>query len=257
MKTISFRYDTVLTFDRPVTEHTFLLRCIPVSRPEQTVTQMVHSVVPAVIGGAYSTDGFGNVVYTGRIPSRHERFEYTVEGRVLRNDVARVKEGYLPCYLYPSALTQSCREIDGFLAGVAPAGTAREKALTAACELHKYLTYESGSSTVDTTAAEAFRQQKGVCQDFAHVMLAMCRRMEIPARYVSGLAAGEGETHAWVEIWQDGLWYGMDPTAGRETDESYIKLCVGRDYSDCPLERGIFSGLAVQTQKVTAKVTEE
>ena len=256
MKTLQFRYDAVLEFDAPVTEHTFLLRCIPQSLPEQSTLGLTHSVWPAVTGGAYSKDGFGNVVYTGRIGAKHERFEYTVEGQVLRNDAARLKEDYMPCYLYPSALTQSCREIDGFLSGIRPAGTAVEKALTIARELHVYMTYESGTTDVDTTAAEAFRRRSGVCQDFAHVFIAACRRMEIPARYVSGLVVGEGESHAWAEVWEDGLWYGMDPTAGHEADERYIKLCVGRDYTDCPLSRGIFSGPAAQTQKISAKVTE-
>ncbi len=98
---------------------------------------------------------------------------------------------------------------------------------------------------------------RGVCQDYAHVFIALCRLAGIPARYVSGLPIGEGTSHAWAEIWADGLWHGLDPTRGCIAHEGYLKLCVGRDYNDCPLERGIFSGNSTQTQTVFMKVTDE
>ena len=79
----------------------------------------------------------------------------------------------------------------------------------------------------------------------------------IPARYVSGLPVGEGASHAWAEVWADGLWYGLDPTRGCAAHEGYLKLCVGRDYSDCPVERGVFSGGVTQTQTVFMKVTDK
>ena len=133
---------------------------------------------------------------------------------------------------------------------------ALEKAKVLCAKVHDHFTYTPGETNVMTTAGEAYAAGKGVCQDYAHVLIALCRMAGMPARYVSGLFVGEGASHAWAEIWMDGLWYGIDPTHNRLTDETYLKLCTGRDYSDCPIERGVFSGWAEQTQKVFTKVTD-
>jgi transglutaminase-like putative cysteine protease len=133
---------------------------------------------------------------------------------------------------------------------------ALDKAKILCAKVYEHFTYAPGETNVMTTAGEAFVAGKGVCQDYAHVLITLCRMAGMPARYVSGLFVGEGASHAWAEVWMDGLWYGIDPTHNCLTDEKYLKLCVGRDYSDCPLERGVFSGWAEQTQKVFTKVTD-
>ena len=122
--------------------------------------------------------------------------------------------------------------------------------------IHKHMEYVSGSTTVQTTAQEAFAQAQGVCQDYAHIMAALLRQSGIPARYVCGLTAGEGKTHAWVDAHLDGIWVGFDPTRNCMTDESYLALNVGRDWSDCPIERATFQGFAEQTQTVFAQMEE-
>ncbi|MCD7793035.1 MAG: transglutaminase family protein [Oscillospiraceae bacterium] len=116
--------------------------------------------------------------------------------------------------------------------------------------------YQSGSTGVGTTAAEAFAAGRGVCQDFAHVFLALARRAGLAARYVNGLSLGEGSSHAWCEVWLDGVWTGIDPTRGVWADDSYIRFGVGRDFADCPFERGVFRGSARQRQSVYMKVSE-
>lgn len=105
--------------------------------------------------------------------------------------------------------------------------------------VYREMTYVSGSTGVKTTAAEAFAQRSGVCQDYAHVMLAICRACGIPARYVSGHLLGEGGTHAWVEALlpePDHLARlharAFDPTHGREPGLSYVTVATGRDYGD-------------------------
>ena len=133
---------------------------------------------------------------------------------------------------------------------------ALEKTQILCAKVNEHFTYTPGETNVMTTAGEAFVTGKGVCQDYAHVLITLCRMAGMPARYVSGLFVGEGASHAWTEIWMDGLWYGIDPTHNCPADEKYLKLCIGRDYSDCPLERGVFSGWAKQTQKVFTKVTD-
>ena len=91
------------------------------------------------------------------------------------------------------------------------------------------MVYMPGETTIHTTAAMALSGGKGVCQDYAHILIALCRMAGIPARYVAGAMVGEGATHAWAEVWLDGVWTGADPTHCRMTDETYIKFSHGRD----------------------------
>ena len=97
------------------------------------------------------------------------------------------------------------------------------------------------------------KQRKGVCQDFAHLMLSIMRLEGIPSRYVSGLADGEGESHAWLESFIDGEWVGFDPTHDCVTkDKPYIAFSIGRDYLDCSPNRGVFRGSSY-AQMLTVK----
>jgi transglutaminase-like putative cysteine protease len=103
--------------------------------------------------------------------------------------------------------------------------------------VYQRMTYGFGRTGVHTTAGEALAARHGVCQDYAHVMVALCRLLGIPARYVSGHLVGEGDTHAWVEALLPAprravevlAW---DPTHDRRTDLGYLTVAVGRDYRD-------------------------
>jgi transglutaminase-like putative cysteine protease len=109
-----------------------------------------------------------------------------------------------------------------------------------------HMRYVSGVTTVETTADEAFASGEGVCQDYAHVMLALCRLCSIPARYVSGHLLGEGGTHAWVEVLQSApapfyaVAVGYDPTHARRTNLDYVFVAAGRDYADVAPTSGCF-----------------
>lgn len=105
--------------------------------------------------------------------------------------------------------------------------------------------YESRSTTVHTHMRDVLQERRGVCQDFAHVMIGLCRSLKIPALYVSGYLATEtaSATHAWVEVLLPGAgWVGLDPTHNRPVDETYIKVAVGRDYDDVPPVAGNYKG---------------
>ena len=101
---------------------------------------------------------------------------------------------------------------------------------------------------------------RGVCQDFAHVMLAACRRAGISSRYVSGylydpLGAGEVASHAWVDILDsDRGWVSLDPTHDREQTAAYVRVAVGRDYADVPPTRGVYKGTAEETLEVAVRI---
>lgn len=123
--------------------------------------------------------------------------------------------------------------------------------------IKKHLTYQSNSTHVHTHMREVLAERRGVCQDFAHVTLGLCRTLQIPALYVSGYLATEtaSATHAWVEIFVPGHgWQPLDPTHDRQPDESYVKIAVGRDYADVPPIRGTYKGTAAHTLTVEVKV---
>ncbi len=111
--------------------------------------------------------------------------------------------------------------------------------------VHTSLKYESNSTNVHTHARDVLRDKRGVCQDFAHVMIGLCRVLKIPALYVSGYLATEiaSATHAWMEVFIPGVgWRPLDPTHNCQADETYIKIAVGRDYADVPPVTGQYKG---------------
>lgn len=126
------------------------------------------------------------------------------------------------------------------------------------------LRYESGATTASTPGVEALAQGGGVCQDFAHVTLAMLRAMGIPARYTSGYlhpspdaAVGEtltGQSHAWVEAWV-GDWVPLDPTNGEPVGERHVVVGRARDYSDVSPLKGIYHGGPAEALRVTVELT--
>ena len=128
-----------------------------------------------------------------------------------------------------------------------------EAALAMMRLVFREFSYDPGATTVQTHVNEVLRDRRGVCQDFAHVMLAMCRALGIPARYVSGYLyngprqalRGAQASHAWCEVFVPGAgWLGLDPTNDQQADERYVKVAVGRDYADVAPVQGSYRGTA-------------
>ena len=258
MQKLKFLFLTKLDFSSMIGEHHFILRCVPQVLPEQQVVDLDMKVMPQACTGVFSTDSFGNQLYAGSLLAPHRFFYYRVNGEIVRDDGERRQEAAASCLRYPTKLTSPSEEMRLYADELwqqelsCLSGDGYRIALNGI--YLKLASYAPGSTNVHTTAAEAFRQRSGVCQDYVHVFLALARLYGIPARYVSGLPFGEGATHAWVEVWHEGLWYGLDPTRGCLADEGYIKLNVGRDFNDCPIERGVFRGQADQLQTTYMKV---
>ena len=130
--------------------------------------------------------------------------------------------------------------------------------------VHDRLEYAKGATEVGTTAHDALRIGAGVCQDFAHLTLAVLRRMGIPARYVSGYlhprssaevgTTATGESHAWVEAWT-GEWWGFDPTHGGPVGERHVVVGRARDYADVSPLRGIYHGAPAEGLTVSVEIT--
>ncbi|GCE14691.1 transglutaminase [Tengunoibacter tsumagoiensis] len=132
-------------------------------------------------------------------------------------------------------------------------------------KLYASIEYAKKNTRVDSPIDDALRIRRGVCQDFAHIMITMVRSLQIPCRYVSGylFARGNdpraqssaGATHAWVEALLPGLgWVGFDPTNDTLAGERHIRIAVGRDYSDVPPTHGIFRGKADSDLSVSVRV---
>jgi transglutaminase-like putative cysteine protease len=144
--------------------------------------------------------------------------------------------------------------------GALPGDAAR-----AVCALvHAEVEYQTGSTDVHTKAADAWEQRAGVCQDIAHLAIGGMRSLGIPARYVSGYfhpqadpVVGDtvgGESHAWVEWWDDG-WHPFDPTNDTEPGDRYVVLAAARDYGDVKPLSGIYSGASTSSMSVDVTVT--
>jgi|HubBroStandDraft_1064217.scaffolds.fasta_scaffold121920_2 transglutaminase-like putative cysteine protease len=189
-------------------------------------------------------DRFGNVTVDVTLPRVEDEvtFVLDVEARTDRSGHrATIVE---PEYLRPTRLT----EPDDAIRELAWAD-GRSNTQSICDRVHRALVYEWGVTGVRTTASEAVAGGRGVCQDFAHVMLAACRLVGKPARYVSGHLIGEGGSHAWVEILLPdpqcpGSWIakGWDPTHNRRTNSSYLAVAVGRDYADAAPLSGTYDG---------------
>jgi transglutaminase-like putative cysteine protease len=130
--------------------------------------------------------------------------------------------------------------------------------------VHRTIAYRTGATGVGTLATDALVMRTGVCQDFAHVMLGLCRCIGIPARYVSGYflnsdrKTGEPEaSHAWVEAFIPGHgWAAYDPTHARQADERYVKVAVGRDYADIRPVSGTYRGAKTRELRVEVEVRQ-
>jgi transglutaminase-like putative cysteine protease len=129
--------------------------------------------------------------------------------------------------------------------------------------IHQNFQYSPGSTMVSTRMEQAFQMRSGVCQDFTHVMLGLCRSVGIPARYASGylyngptdLLVGAQASHAWCEVYLPYLgWIGYDPTNNTLADERYVKIAVGRDYDDVAPVKGAYRGTAHAVMEVSVAV---
>ncbi|QYG92092.1 transglutaminase family protein [Iamia sp. SCSIO 61187] len=148
----------------------------------------------------------------------------------------------------------------------ARATTPAEAAEAAVGYVNDRLAYEQGFTGVATTAPEVLAAGRGVCQDFAHLSLALLRTMGIPAWYVSGYLhpadepeigeATVGESHAWVAAWTGRVWP-LDPTSLSPVFDRHVRVAAGRDYHDVPPFRGVYAGGGAQELEVTVEVTRQ
>jgi transglutaminase-like putative cysteine protease len=151
-------------------------------------------------------------------------------------------------------------EIAQFAAARAVPASPAETAFALMHAVYQHIKYEKGVTDVSSSADQAFQLQRGVCQDFSHLMLAACRSQNLPSRYVSGYIYSDGSgdssaTHAWVDVFVAGMgWLSLDPTHDTEQTDHYVRVAVGRDYADVPPTQGVFVGNAKEEMSVAVAV---
>jgi transglutaminase-like putative cysteine protease len=260
--TYTLRQRFCYTYDAPVRDLDHRLVVVP-PRRHGDQRRRAHSVT--VTGArartSHGRDGAGNVVTRARVPVVRERVEFVVTAVVERDgdgDVALPAAALTdPRLLAATPLTTPdarIRRLATTLAG--PDALASAERYCAF--VHGAVTYEHGVTGVLTTAAQALAGGRGVCQDSAHVMLALCRARGLPARYVSGHLLGEGGTHAWVEAvvaGPDGARaVAFDPCNGRRAGRDYLTVAVGRDYADVAPTSGTYYGAGRGTLTTSKQV---
>ena len=258
MKLLSFHYHLKITMDAPVSNHHFTLRCTPVSDARQRILQLEQDVFPEDFLSR-SRDQWGNALLYGSCRGEHTSFEADIRGEAAVGLSAGTPAGPFEkdrIFGFATPLTQTDEALRAFAASLPVRSGAPEESAAVMRAVNDALTYAPGSTTVQTTAAEAFAMGRGVCQDYTHIMLAVLREKGIPARYAAGMQLGEGQSHAWVEVLHEGLWTGYDPTNCLVVTDQHIKLSHGRDAWDCTINRGVFRGTAKQETDISVIVTE-
>jgi transglutaminase-like putative cysteine protease len=270
-QTTSYSYASTVSYSRHV------LRLTPVDRPGQRVHASALDIEPAPVGRREGADFFGNHMTWVALNAPHDRLVVKVAARVtveetgepdlfgvppweaLRDDVFMTRdfEGLSPAhFLFASRQVPLDPEIRNYARESFPPG---RPVLDGAIELMRRIkqdfVYEIGVTTVSTTAPMSFALRRGVCQDFAHIMISGLRGLGIPAAYVSGYLRtaqtpedatlqGANAMHAWVLVWCGGSigWYGLDPTNAVHAGTEHVTLAIGRDYADvAPIDGVVFA----------------
>lgn len=260
MKELHFEYKMRLDFSSLVEKHRFTLKCIPRSNERQKISDLEVMVYPKEFLSE-AEDSFGNRCIYGHAEGRHDHFSFRVTGTAKTGlspwETAR-EEHLIGIYKYQTEYTRPgpcIREFAGRFS-FGEKASPYEKAFTYMTALYSHFQYIPQVTDIFTTAEQAMALGKGVCQDYSHILLSLCRMENIPCRYVVGMLTGEGASHAWVEICDDGHWTALDPTNNLIVDDQHIKISAGRDYKDCIVNQGIFTGMTQQTQRICVSVKE-
>lgn len=257
---------TAFYYGSPVINSINMLHLEPRTFPYQKTLSALIRVVPATRVKRF-TDLFQNITHHFELLGPHERLE--IESRIRVHNLpldisAQSREAtgvgfgdpsireqiwpYLQDSRWVSRHPEVWREALDITNGIP---SVFDQATALMQWIFREFRYEPGATNVNTHLEEAFRMRHGVCQDFTHVLLGLCRSIGIPARYASGYLyngprdtlVGAQASHAWAEIYLPAAgWIGFDPTNNTLADERYVKISVGRDYEDVAPVRGSYQG---------------
>jgi transglutaminase-like putative cysteine protease len=273
---VRVRHTTGYRYDSEVTASYNEARLVPQTGLTQLTLESTVETVPRARQQRY-WDYWGTQVTSFDVHTPHTELEVTAVSVVetadaaepptectwdlLRSDAARDEHVELLMASPRAVCDETLRAVAQEVAGLTP----YETVMALLGRVHEHVAYRPGSTGVSTSAVEAWQLGAGVCQDIAHVSLALLREAGIPARYVSGYLhpggsrarIGEtvkGESHAWVEVWL-GTWWAFDPTNRVPAGERHVVVARGRDYSDVSPLKGVYAGGGSQSLGVVVEVT--
>ncbi len=266
----SIRHVTRFRYSAPIRESVMELRMQPRSEGPQALRSFQIATNPRAQLYAY-TDHLGNAVYHFNVLREHEELRIDAQSVIEISPLRPIPEACDTLewdrynsfnfsdehfdLMEPSRFAQPSSTLSQFMVAHdldKPHGDPLSALRGLNRKIYEAFDYQVGVTDVHSPIEDALSAKRGVCQDFAHIMIAVARSWHMPARYVSGYLhyrrsekdrSREDATHAWVEVWLPTLgWIGFDPTNNLLATERHIRACVGRDYADVPPTRGTFKG---------------
>lgn len=268
---LEIRHVTQYRYAAPVRESVMEVWMQPQKSSRQRLVSFDLELDPAAQLFSFA-DSFGNPVYHFDVPQPHDQLTITAHAAVETQPPPRLPEdldggewdrlrtdhvrGEYFDFLRPHGFAHESEALAAFARDRKLDALRAQDPLSAVRDLCRALYeafgYETGVTRADSPIDDMLRSGRGVSQDFAHVMITLCRSWGVPARYVSGYLftdASKGDrsepdaTHAWVEVFLPSLrWIGLDPSNNCEATERHVACAVGRDYSDVPPSRGVYKG---------------
>lgn len=276
-------HETRFHYDAPIFESVMELRMQPRTDASQRCLAFDVTIEPEARAYRYF-DVLGNTVHHFNVPSRHESLTVRAISVVEVAMAPPPQHGSVDDWtaldalrdspehwdwLHPSHFARSSEALEKFAAEqkIERRGNPRATLEALHDSISRAIRYERGSTRVDSPIEECLAHRKGVCQDFAHVFIALARQMGIPTRYVSGhlvqvtadgVVATEGATHAWAESYVPSAgWVGFDSSNRQPAGAGHIRVAIGRDYADVPPTRGMFRGDARTELSVRVTATRD
>jgi transglutaminase-like putative cysteine protease len=282
------RHLTAYSYDTPVASATLALRVTPRDSAAQRTMSHNLDVSPAPASVVFERDFYGNAVNVVTIDESHTELaiDATAEVEVSHRapppepgtDWERVADGALRShdlspqapahFMFASPRIQLSADVTRYAReSFKPGRGIIEAARDLMARIKREFAYEPESTETWTPLSQAFAARRGVCQDFAHIMISGLRGLGVPAAYVSGYLRtvpppgkerleGADATHAWVSVWcgMDDGWLGFDPTNAIDTGNDHIALAIGRDFSDVSPVYGVFVGSGANELRVEVDV---
>ncbi len=263
---IHIRHATTYHYDNPGAHLVQRLHLTPRDTASQSVLDWTIDA-PGIDGAVEYVDAFGNVVHVTTPPVDLAEVTVVAAGTVRTRDTAGVTghdSGSVPiqAYLASTPATEANAAIKA-LANSHDHLSGLEQLHSLSASVLDKVDYVIGATNQHTTAADAMRDGKGVCQDHAHLFISAARLLGVPARYVSGyMVVGENElaeaSHAWAEAHVANLgWVGFDVSNQLSPDERYVRVATGMDVSDATPAKGVRRGLSTSPERMDVEVLVE
>lgn len=261
---LKIRHRTEYRYETPVRYSIQELHLTPPSTAGQKVGKWK---IATPIKASNSIDSFGNLCSVFVQESPYTSMMIEAEGDVQTQDAFEFSDeenAVSPYYLLQQTnLTEPTTGMLEYFSSKLPKKNTIDQVLKLAEAVRESITYSPGQTNFATTAAQSFAMKSGVCQDHAHIMLALCRASNIPARYVSGYFFAEESpnlaSHAWIDFCSDidtGVWTSIDITHACLTDSRHIRLAIGRDYYSVAPVKGVRSGGGGEELSANISITQ-